>query len=146
MEKKLETPHLISTVKNFWELVWKESLTLSNPDKIHKSQLKGLLTITFGAFKICNQNCHFFVKNQRKTLDVLKVCYISIPKDFKKSGWFIVKIRQEVVNICLNPNWHELWKQEKCSSLAPPRGIFYKTQWACQGVKLTQLMSILTSK
>ena len=26
----------------------------------------------------------------------------------------------------LNPNWHELWKQEKCSSLAPPRGIFYK--------------------
>ena len=24
-----------------------------------------------------------------------------------------------------NPHWHELWKQEKCSSLAPPRGIFY---------------------
>ena len=32
----------------------------------------------------------------------------------------------------VNPNWHELWKQEKCSSLAPPRGIFYKIQWACQ--------------
>ena len=39
-----------------------------------------------------------------------------------------------------NPYWHELWKQEKCSSLAPPRGIFYKTQWASQGVKLTRLM------
>ena len=25
----------------------------------------------------------------------------------------------------LNPNWHELWKQEKCSALAPPRGIFF---------------------
>ena len=24
----------------------------------------------------------------------------------------------------INPNWHELWKQEKCSSLAPPIGIF----------------------
>ena len=31
-----------------------------------------------------------------------------------------------------NPHWHELWKQEK--SLVPPRGIFYKTQWAWQGV------------
>ena len=45
-----------------------------------------------------------------------------------------------------NPYWHELWKQEKCSSLAPPRGISNKTQLACQGVKLTQLMSIFTSK
>ena len=45
-----------------------------------------------------------------------------------------------------NPHWHELWKQEKCSFLAPPRGIFYKTQWAWQGVKLTRLMSIFTSK
>ena len=46
----------------------------------------------------------------------------------------------------LNPNWHELRKQEKCSSLAPPRSKFYKTQWAWQGVKLTRLMSIFTSK
>ena len=22
-----------------------------------------------------------------------------------------------------NPNWHELWKQEECSYLAPPKGI-----------------------
>ena len=35
---------------------------------------------------------------------------------FKSTGFFF-----------LNPNWHELCKQEKCSSLAPPRGIFYKT-------------------
>ena len=40
-----------------------------------------------------------------------------------------------------NPLWHELWKQEKCSSLAPPRA-----QWTQQGVKLTRLMSIVTSK
>ena len=46
----------------------------------------------------------------------------------------------------LNPDWHELWKQEKCLFLEPPRGIFYKTQWAWQDVKLTQLMSIFTSK
>ena len=42
----------------------------------------------------------------------------------------------------LNPHWHDLWKQEKCS----PRWILYKTQWACQGVKLTWLMSIFISK
>jgi hypothetical protein len=45
-----------------------------------------------------------------------------------------------------NPNWHELRKQEKCSSLAPHRSKFYKTQWAWQSVKLTRLMSIFTSK
>ena len=27
-----------------------------------------------------------------------------------------------------NPNWHELRKQEKSSSLEPPRSKFYKTQ------------------
>ena len=45
-----------------------------------------------------------------------------------------------------NPNWHELLKQEKCSSFPPTRGIVYKTQWVWQSVKLTRLMSIFTSK
>ena len=36
-----------------------------------------------------------------------------------------------------NPVWHDVGKQEKCSSLEPPRGNFYKTQWAGQGVKIT---------
>ena len=27
-----------------------------------------------------------------------------------------------------NPVWHDVWKQEKCSSLEPPRDNFYKTQ------------------
>ena len=30
-----------------------------------------------------------------------------------------------------------LWKQEKCSSLAQPKGNFNKTTWAWQGIKLT---------
>ena len=47
-------------------------------------------------------------------------------------------------NESINPNWHELREQEKCSSFAPPRSTFYKTQWAWQGVKLTRLMSIFT--
>ena len=46
----------------------------------------------------------------------------------------------------INPNWHELRKQEKFSSLATPRSIFYKTEWAWQGIKLTRLMSIFTSE
>ena len=36
--------------------------------------------------------------------------------------------------------------KKKCSSLAPPRSIFYKTQWAWLGVKLTRLRSIFTFK
>ena len=35
---------------------------------------------------------------------------------------------------------------KKNSSLEPPRSKFYKIQWAWQGVKLTRLMSIFTSK
>ena len=31
---------------------------------------------------------------------------------------------------CLDPNWHEQWKQEKCSFLATPKDICSKTQWA----------------
>ena len=46
----------------------------------------------------------------------------------------------------LNPNWHELWKQKECLSLAPHWGIFYKTRLAWQGAELTQLISIFTSK
>jgi hypothetical protein len=54
----------------------------------------------------------------------------------------IIEIHFWNLEITFNPNWHELLKQEKCSSLPPPRGIFYKTQWAWQGVKLSRLMSI----
>jgi hypothetical protein len=39
-------------------------------------------------------------------------------------------------NCTFNLHWHELWKQEQCSSFAPPVGIFYKTQVCqlCHGV------------
>ena len=53
-------------------------------------------------------------------------------------GWFFFTI--------FNPHWHELWKQEKCSSLATPSGIFYKSQSAWHGEKIIRLMSIFTSK
>ena len=58
----------------------------------------------------------------------------------------LVFIKWRTCKCCLNPNWHELRKQEKCSSLAQPRSKFYKTQWAWQGVKLSRLISIFTSK
>ena len=41
-----------------------------------------------------------------------------------------------------NPNWYELWKEGKSPSLA----LFYKTRSAWLGAKLTQWMSIFTSK
>ena len=54
-----------------------------------------------------------------------------------------------VCTYLLNPHWHELWKQEKCLSLVSPRNNFNKTRWWAwhwQGVKLTRLMSIFSSK
>ena len=68
--------------------------------------------------------------------------------------WFKMSTNLQYLVVCiytmqssnLNPNWNELRKQEKSSPLAPPRSIFYKTQWAWQGVKLTWLMSIFTPK
>ena len=37
----------------------------------------------------------------------------------------------------INPVWHDVWKQEKWSSLELPRANFYKTLWTVQSVKLT---------
>ena len=77
---------------------------------------------------VSQSNGHFYAAFKKKSLSSL---------DLVKSYKLCAK---------LNPHWHELWKQEKCSSLVPPRGIFNKTWWAWQGVKLNRLMSIFTSK
>ena len=78
---------------------------------------------------------------------LIKVYWITDP-------FFVVRIQLSSIEnrefaqclfLTLNPNWHEFRKQEKCSSLAWPRSKFYKTQWAWQGVKFTQLMSLFTS-
>ena len=37
----------------------------------------------------------------------------------------MVRVTLVVFDLTLN-HWHELWKQEKCSSLAPSRGIFIR--------------------
>ena len=44
----------------------------------------------------------------------------------KKSFWVVECPSYKNLSYVLSPNWHELWKQEKCSSLAPPRGIFIR--------------------
>ena len=43
-----------------------------------------------------------------------------------------------IVSFWLNPVWHNISKQERCS--APPKGNFYKTQWPGQSIKITHLM------
>ena len=48
--------------------------------------------------------------------------------------------------IRVNPVWHGITKQEKYSILELPRGNFCKPQWAGQNVKITQMISIFTSK
>ena len=71
-----------------------------------------------------------------------------MPKDNRPLFWLGVLlniVKKDPYFSSFNPNGHELIKQEKCSSLAPPRSKFDKTQWAWQGVKLSQLISIFTS-
>ena len=38
------------------------------------------------------------------------------------------------------------YESKKNAPLAPPRGIFYKAQWAWQALELTRFMSIFASK
>ena len=89
---------------------------------------------TFYSFCLHTSQPYTFFCNSLKCWG--KVCYFEM--------WYISPSIH--LFYLVNPNWHELWKQEKCSSLAPFRDIFYMTQWACQGIKLTRLMWIFTSK
>ena len=63
-------------------------------------------------------------------------------------GWFnkMLPICLQFATLYLTLIGMSYEREKNCSSLAPPRGIFYKPQWAWQGVKLNRLMSILTSK
>ena len=38
-----------------------------------------------------------------------------------------------------NPHWHELWKQKKCSSLAPHEGIFSKDSMSFAGRQINPI-------
>ena len=67
-----------------------------------------------------------------------KTCEGNFYKEYTKV-WCIKSKSNLICQVTLNPNWHELWKQEKCSYLTPHRS---KTQ--C--VKLSQFISIFTSK
>ena len=39
----------------------------------------------------------------------------------------------------INLYWHELWKQEKCSSLAPPRGLFFYDSMSFTGCQMNPI-------
>ena len=82
---------------------------------------------------------NFFLNNSKH--NVIKTVMKSHSNPFKFLRCFVL-----VQSAIFNPNWHELRQQEKCSSSAPTRSKFYETQWAWQGVKWIQLMSIFTSK
>ena len=92
-----------------------------------------------------------FVKHCNVVEDAFKIYrHVNLSQEEAvKRGEFGVMDRKYfrlVLNFTINPHWHELWKQEKCSSFAPPMGHVYKTQWAWQGVKLTLSISIFNSK
>ena len=83
----------------------------------------------------------FSVASTRSNLDRSNIEWVLLRRLKFRIAYCLLNLRNE-----FNPNWHELWKQEKCSSLEPPRAIFHEAQWAWQDVKLTWLMSIFTSK
>ena len=77
-------------------------------------------------------------------ISILKSHYWARAKLFgptQKQNWVLKSHYWTKRRTDMNSNW-----QVKCSSLAPSRSIFCKTQWAWQGVKLIRLMSIFTSK
>ena len=87
----------------------------------------------------------FFFCSRKQTMTVLSYFVWNCPTQRRNVGTSGSRCTCHN-GVQFNPNCHELRKQEKCSSLAPPRRVFYKTQWAWQSVKITRLMSIFTSK
>ena len=89
-------------------------------------------------FNTCTENSKFMPEKhwiERKSTQRSEK-YFFLRNPFKP----FQKLPRNLKIALLNPHWHELWQQEKCSSLAPPWCIFYKTEGAWQGVKLTLLM------
>ena len=81
--------------------------------------------------------CELMVPWQSLGMSIIQmeeILAITFPRD----GCLLRSNLQAIANHAFNPHWHELWSQE-IYSLASPRGLFYKSQWAWQGVKLTRL-------
>ena len=68
-------------------------------------------------------------KKHRFEFTSLKITSNFVNHQLKEQMWFSMPVYW-----CINHNWHELRKEEICSSSAPLRSKFYKTQWAWQGV------------
>ena len=80
-----------------------------------------------------------FLWNRRYLSDSILKILSGIAFVFPSDGWWhIEESHSNKSEKLFNLYWHELWNQEKCSSLVPPRSIFY--------VKLAWLISIFTSK
>ena len=151
------------TFNMFWFLMWKECMYLILVTKNFKSLFKKLLV---------NENLPYFGKNKSLTptntiprfykveSNEIKSTILDKITDWVEShrterchferrcpvSCLCYILDQSMPGSDINPVWHGITKQEKCSTLELPRGNFCKTQWAGQGVKITQLISIFTSK
>ena len=99
---------------HFWDLVGTSLLCCLSADKHAWRQKK------------CNENCFIYEIFCQLCANILQ------SKGGRERKMLLSNFRwhddkKPVQFSWLSPNWHELWKQEKCLSLAPPRGIFYKT-------------------
>ena len=72
------------------------------------------------------------IKRMSSTVNVFRQQALSASRLIWRTGLTLIGMSSE--------------NKKKCSSLALPRSTFCKTQWPWQGVKLTRLVSIFTSK
>ena len=74
------------------------------------------------------------------------IYYISL---FSKIRWGLTYLptqKSDVIYECSLTLIGMSYESKKNAPLAPPRGIFYKAQWAWQALELTRFMSIFASK
>ena len=117
-----------SCITDFWTL-----LTLYEAKDIWTSKMKKVLVLRFtgleGKYSILFRSFfRFFFRLAAHCVDLL------------------VRIQINCFCLSINSVCHDVWKQEKCSYLEPPRGNLYNTQLAGQGLKITRFISIFNSK
>ena len=103
-----------------------------------KSNLRLILKLSYLKWKVNIKK--MYDKLWKSTLDLVPDWQLKFPKIEEKTLHFYApfdaSLKEQVCSkrnktrpsvqindYWVNPNWHELWKQEKCSSLAPPRDI-----------------------
>ena len=82
-----------------------------------------------GQFNSCFKSTLFIAfSGQRRLLGAISFEVVSIFFQASLSIFLLIRFHLTVSWSMINLIWHEIFKQDKCISLAPPMGNFYKPQ------------------